>query len=103
MFAQSLHGLEGPFKFGIGGSEGEGSRFEDMGERSVRLASLLPAVARLTGLVLNGMPNEFVEVGVSLLKFGGIGKVLLIKLLIVVGIGRCERIRRIRRDCVWIV
>ena len=64
MFAQMLHGLEGPFKFGIGGMDtGEGSRFEDMGERSVKLASLLPAVARLTGLVLNGMPNEFVEVG----------------------------------------
>lgn len=39
-----------------------GSRFEDVTERVTRLASLLPTVARQSHLILNGMPNEYVEV-----------------------------------------
>lgn len=39
-----------------------GSRFEDVTERTTRLASLLPSIARQSHLILNGLPNEYVEV-----------------------------------------
>lgn len=38
------------------------TRFEDVGELRVRLAGLLPKLARGSHLVMNGMPNEYVEV-----------------------------------------
>jgi peroxin-3 len=41
---------------------GEMMRFEDVGELRIRLASLLPKLARGSHLVMNGMPNEYVEV-----------------------------------------
>jgi hypothetical protein len=39
-------------------------RFEDVGELRIRLASLLPKLARGSHLVMNGMPNEYVEVSI---------------------------------------
>lgn len=51
--------------------EGEqGSRFEEVVEKTVRLASLFPKVARQSHLVLNGSPNEYVEVSTTFLDVG---------------------------------
>ncbi|KAM0788638.1 hypothetical protein ACM66B_006108 [Microbotryomycetes sp. NB124-2] len=60
LFSQLVLGVEPPFR-PRASDDGRGSRFEDVTERTARLASLLPAVARQSHLVLNGMPNEFVE------------------------------------------
>ena len=54
--------MEGPFRPREMWAAEEGSRFEDVTERTAKLASLLPTVARQSHLVLNGMPNEYVEV-----------------------------------------
>lgn len=62
LFSRLVEKLEGPFRPKDSGEEGGGSRFEDIGERTVRLAGLLPTVARQSHLVLNGLPNEYAEV-----------------------------------------
>ena len=61
LFEKFGEGCESSFK-SVNGGEEAGGRFEDVTERSVRLAGLLPNVARLSHLILNGIPNEFVEV-----------------------------------------
>lgn len=66
LFSQLVLGLEGPFR--PRENVHRGSRFEDVTERTTRLASLLPAVARQSHLVLNGMPNEFVEVSCRVVR-----------------------------------
>ncbi|KAK4046006.1 peroxin [Microbotryomycetes sp. JL201] len=60
LFSQLVLGMEQPFR-PRAAEDGRGSRFEDVTERQARLASVLPAVARQSHLVLNGMPNEFIE------------------------------------------
>lgn len=54
---------------GRGGEEGEEEDGEGAGAK-VRLAALLPAVARWSHLAVNGMPNELVEVREGGIVFG---------------------------------
>jgi peroxin-3 len=66
LFSHLVHNLEAPFRpaqsdFGSS-SYTQGSRFEDITERSTRLASLLPTVARQSHIILSSMPNEYVHV-----------------------------------------
>ena len=37
------------------------ARFEELSDRKVRLAAVLPALARASHSILNAMPNEFAE------------------------------------------
>lgn len=67
LFGKLAGECEGAFSGGVGLEEGEGSRFEDVTERTVRLAGLLPSVARQSHLVLNGLPNTYVEVRLPIL------------------------------------
>lgn len=43
----------------------EGARDREERERTVPLANLLPAVSRQAHMVVNGVPNEYVEVSRS--------------------------------------
>lgn len=66
LFSHLCSALEGPFRptrVEHAYDGGQGSRFEDVTERTARLASLLPTVARQTHLILNSLPNEYMEVG----------------------------------------
>lgn len=63
LFSQLVGALEGPFRCSLAAA-GSGSRFEDVTEKTARLAGLLPTMARQTHLILNSMPNEYVEVSV---------------------------------------
>ena len=67
VFSQLLAALEGTF-LGRAAEQAEseqGSRFEMVVDKTVRLASLFPKVARQSHLVLNGSPNEYVEVSID--------------------------------------
>ncbi|SGY69340.1 BQ5605_C004g03000 [Microbotryum silenes-dioicae] len=60
MFTRLVLGLEAPFQSPVA-SMGQGSRFEDVTERSTILAKLLPVLAQHSHNVLSGMSNEYVE------------------------------------------
>ncbi|SCV72447.1 BQ2448_3984 [Microbotryum intermedium] len=60
MFTHLVLGLEAPFQSPVA-SIGQGSRFEDVTERSTILAKLLPVLAQHSHTVLSGMSNEYVE------------------------------------------
>lgn len=62
LFSQLVGSLEGPFRPSTREFDGQGSRFEDVTERTARLASLLPTVARQSQLILNDVPNEYLMV-----------------------------------------
>lgn len=59
LFAQLVEGLEGAFRAPAAQEGEKGSRFEDVGERTARLAGLLPTVARQSRRVLDEVPNEY--------------------------------------------
>ena len=64
LIAHLVETVEPAFKSPLGAAldaSGTGSRFEDVGEREVRLASLLPVIARQGVLVLSSNPNGYVE------------------------------------------
>lgn len=72
MFAVLVGGMEAPFLSRMGGaSEQQGSRFEDVTERTTRLASLLPSVARQSRSVLEDAPNEYLLVRRELISLLG--------------------------------
>lgn len=63
LFTHLVLSLETPFRPALdAGPSAQGSRFEDVTERTTRLASLLPTVARQSHVILNSMPNEYVQV-----------------------------------------
>lgn len=66
LFSQLVGSLESPFRPSMRESDGQGSRFEDVTERTTRLASLLPTVARQSQLILNDVPNEYLMVSPAL-------------------------------------
>ena len=64
LVAHLVEGVEPAFVPPAGAAlsaDGTGSRFEDVGEREVRLASLLPVVARQGVVALGSNPNGYVE------------------------------------------
>ncbi|KAM0750245.1 hypothetical protein T439DRAFT_326196 [Meredithblackwellia eburnea MCA 4105] len=71
LFSCLVDKLEGPFKPRVGTSSSgsdisdpsqqQGSRFEDVTEKTVKLAALLPTIARQSHLIINGMPNEYAD------------------------------------------
>lgn len=66
LFSQLLSALEQPFRLQSRGAvRDQGSRFEDVTERTAKLASLLPTMTRQSHLILNGLPNEYFDVSGS--------------------------------------
>lgn len=66
LFTHLVLSLEAPFRPTQTDFGAQGSRFEDVTERTARLASLLPSVARQSHVILNSMPNEYVQVSSEL-------------------------------------